>query len=92
MTDDNKAKPAAGPDEAPHSDVTAGAGRRDEVGKTGIYPATAPDAPPDAEVRTPGDINSQDKQVRQDSGLRGAERLERPGTEPDKPDIDPFDE
>jgi len=38
-------------------DVTAGAGRRDEVGKTGIYPATGPYPKGEAEILTPKDIN-----------------------------------
>jgi hypothetical protein len=37
-------------------DVRAGKGRKDEVGRSGIYPATAPDAPSDAEVITPGEL------------------------------------
>jgi hypothetical protein len=31
--------------------VRGGKGRRDEVGHTGIYPASSPDAPGDAQVR-----------------------------------------
>ena len=31
--------------------------KRDEVGKTGIYPATGPYPPGDLEVITPGEIN-----------------------------------
>ena len=31
--------------------VRGGKGRRDEVGRSGIYPASAADAPADAEVR-----------------------------------------
>ena len=38
-------------------DTTSGAGRRDEVGKTGIYPATGPYPEGDVEVITPGEIN-----------------------------------
>lgn len=39
------------------SDVTSGKGRRDEVGHTGIYPASsATDAPADAELVTPGEM------------------------------------
>ena len=37
------------------TDVTAGKGRRDEVGHTGVYPAGV-DAPDDAEVITPGEF------------------------------------
>jgi len=33
-----------------------GKGRKDEVGRSGIYPASAPDAPADAEVRTAGNL------------------------------------
>lgn len=38
-------------------DVTAGAGRRDEVGKTGVYPATGPYPEGDVEIITPEAIN-----------------------------------
>jgi hypothetical protein len=38
-------------------DVTAGKGRKDEVGHTGIYPATGPYPEGDAEIITPGEIN-----------------------------------
>ena len=33
-----------------------GKGRRDEVGGSGIYPASSPDAPEDAEIRTEGEL------------------------------------
>jgi hypothetical protein len=36
--------------------VRGGKGRRDVVGGSGIYPASAPDAPADAEVRVPGEF------------------------------------
>jgi hypothetical protein len=32
--------------------VRGGKGRKDEVGGSGIYPASAPDVPADAEIRT----------------------------------------
>jgi hypothetical protein len=38
--------------------VTGGAGRKDEVGRTGIYPATGPYPEGDAPIITPGEINS----------------------------------
>jgi len=77
--------------EAPQ-DVTAGAGRRDEVGRTGIYPATGP-AADDAEGRTPGDINAGiARGVRRDDALKRAERLPRLGNEDDKPYDDRFGE
>lgn len=39
-------------------DVTAGKGRRDEVGHTGIYPGSGPRPEGDVPIRTPGDINA----------------------------------
>ena len=36
--------------------IRGGKGRKDEVGRSGIYPASAPDAPADAEVRTEGEL------------------------------------
>jgi hypothetical protein len=36
--------------------VKGGKGRKDEVGRSGIYPASAPDAPVDAEIRTEGEL------------------------------------
>ena len=36
--------------------VKGGRGRRDEVGGSGIYPASSPNAPPDAEIRIEGDL------------------------------------
>jgi hypothetical protein len=38
------------------SDVTSGKGRKDEVGRTGIYPASDPDAPADARPVAPGEL------------------------------------
>ena len=38
--------------------VRGGAGRKDEVGRTGIYPATGPYPEGDAAIITPGEINS----------------------------------
>src|SRR5438128_6356996 len=35
-----------------HEYMKGGKGRRDEVGRSGIYPMSSPDAPADAEVRT----------------------------------------
>ena len=36
--------------------VRGGKGRKDEVGGSGIYPASSPDAPGDAELRSEGDL------------------------------------
>jgi hypothetical protein len=36
--------------------LRGGKGRKDEVGRSGIYPASAPNAPADAEVRSPGEL------------------------------------
>jgi hypothetical protein len=38
--------------------VRGGKGRRDDVRGSGIYPASAPDAPAHAEVRTQGDLGA----------------------------------
>ena len=38
------------------NETTGGAGQRDEVGRSGIYPAGADDAPENADVRTPGEF------------------------------------
>ena len=49
---DEKDKPADRESEY----MKGGKGRRDEVGGSGIYPASAPNVPADAEVRTEGDL------------------------------------
>jgi hypothetical protein len=36
--------------------MKGGKGRKDEVGGSGIYPASSPDAPGDAEVRSEGEL------------------------------------
>ena len=36
--------------------MRGGKGRKDEVGGSGIYPASASDAPADAEIRTPAEF------------------------------------
>jgi hypothetical protein len=36
--------------------VTGGKGRKDEVGGSGIYPASAPNVPADAEIRSEGGL------------------------------------
>ena len=36
--------------------MRGGKGRKDEVGKSGIYPASSPDAPANAEVRSEGEL------------------------------------
>ena len=61
------------PPESPSNDyMRGGKGRKDEVGGSGIYPASVPDAPADAEVRTEGDL----------VGHKGpkADRSGKPGT------------
>jgi len=69
-------------------DVTAGKGRKDEVGRSGIYPATGPYPEGDAEIITPGEINLDTNRegpgVQQNDELKGAERLRRMGYEEDK--------
>jgi hypothetical protein len=54
-----KEPPTSSPEPEPREDddyVRGGKGRKDDVGRSGIYPASAPDAPADAEVRTPGEF------------------------------------
>jgi hypothetical protein len=73
-------------------DVTAGKGRRDEVGKTGIYPSSGPFPEHEAPVITPGDLNAPHEPrspgVRRSEELKGVERLRRKGNEMDKVDSD----
>ena len=98
-TDKNHDTPAASRDA---QDVTAGKGRRDEVGRTGIYPSSGPRPEGDAPMVTQGEMGrggprnvpapvSQDRGgpgVERNEALRGAERLPRKGNEMDKPDSD----
>jgi hypothetical protein len=73
-------------------DVTAGAGRKDDVGHTGVYPATGPYPDGDAPVITPAEINRDSgrgaRGVKVSDELKGAERMPRRGNEEDKPDSD----
>jgi hypothetical protein len=73
-------------------DLTGGKGRKDEVGRTGIYPATGPYPDGDAPILTPQEINrgseSGASEVQQDDDLMGVERSPRMGNEDDKPDSD----
>jgi hypothetical protein len=73
-------------------------GQKEEVGPTGIYPPGVP-APDDAEVLTPGDINSghtgrrkhQEAIEPPDDAVKGAERLPRKGDELDDLKGEPTD-
>jgi hypothetical protein len=56
--------------------------QKDEVGRTGIYPAGVP-APDDAEVLTPGEINEGRTGRHKDDHIKGAKRLPRKGDELD---------
>ena len=42
--------------EAQSEYVRGGKGRKDEVGKSGIYPASSPDAPADSVLRVEGEL------------------------------------
>jgi hypothetical protein len=57
--------------------------RRDEVGKSGIYPGSGPYPEGEADVITPGDINrGQDADaaaVEQSDDLKASERMPRKG-------------
>jgi hypothetical protein len=50
MPGNQKTRPSSRDQTAERSN--SGHGRADEVGRSGIYPASAPDAPADAEIRT----------------------------------------
>ena len=67
----------------PGQDVTAGRGRRDEVGRSGIHPASGPLPPGDVPVRGQEELGHPESRpqqgVRQDEHLRGAERRPRRG-------------
>jgi hypothetical protein len=61
--------------------------RRDEVGRSGIYPGSGPYPEGEAEVITPGEINrdrtADESAVEQSDELKGTERLPRKGDEAD---------
>ncbi len=82
----------AGPEDSERQDVTAGKGRRDEVGKTGIYPSSGPRPEGPVPILTPGDINEprdhKDRGVERSDELKNSERLPRKGNELDKPESD----
>jgi hypothetical protein len=44
------------PGDAQSEYMRGGKGRKDEVGKSGIYPASSPDAPGDALIRTEAEL------------------------------------
>jgi hypothetical protein len=52
MADDSRDRQPQRDDEY----VKGGKGRKDEVGKSGIYPASSADAPADAVIRSEGDF------------------------------------
>ena len=80
------------PNQPQGQDVTAGKGRRDEVGKSGIYPGSGPFPEDDVPILTPADINSPHERpgpgVERNEELEGSERMPRKGNEMDKPDSD----
>jgi hypothetical protein len=72
--------------------IRGGAGRKDEVGRTGIYPATGPYPTHDVPIVTPDTLNRGGSTHQPSSGvdehLKGAERQPRRGNEEDMPDSD----
>lgn len=54
MTERNESKQAD--EEREREYVKGGKGRRDEVGGSGIYPASSPNVPQNAEIRSEGDL------------------------------------
>lgn len=91
MTEQQREKTS--PESTPRGqDVTAGKGRRDEVGHTGIYPASGPFPEGTPDILTPADINKPHGRggsgVQQSEAIKGSERLPRRGDEMDKLDSD----
>lgn len=75
--------------------VTGGKRRKDEVGRSGIYPATGPYPEGDVDVITPGETNQYvhgRPAVQQSDELTGAKRQPRLGNEEDKPASDALGE
>ncbi|HEV8319852.1 MAG TPA: hypothetical protein VGQ10_20725 [Vicinamibacterales bacterium] len=62
--------------------------RRDEVGKSGIYPGSGPYPEGDAGVITPGEINrdrtAEESAIEQSDELKDSERLPRKGDDVDE--------
>jgi hypothetical protein len=57
--------------------VQGGKGRKDEVGRSGIYPASSPDAPPDAAIRTEGELAGKTRRRQPVESEGDAENLDR---------------
>jgi hypothetical protein len=53
---DTKPESAAADQERERDYMRGGKGRKDEVGGSGIYPASAPNVPADAEIRSEGGL------------------------------------
>jgi hypothetical protein len=69
--------------------VRGGAGRKDEVGRSGIYPATGPYPDGDAPIITPGEINSgATGEAQQDDDPRTINRESGLDSETGKPEND----
>ncbi|MBI4265120.1 MAG: hypothetical protein HY657_12160 [Acidobacteria bacterium] len=88
MAEDTRDPKSREPDKPRGQDVTAGRGRRDEVGPTGIYPSSGPYPEGETPIVTPADINAPHDRtgpgVKQSDELRSAERLPRKGNEADE--------
>jgi hypothetical protein len=61
--------------------MKGGKGRKDEVGGSGIYPASVPDAPSDAVVRSEGELVSHSEPRRKPSNEHGSKSDETAGSE-----------
>lgn len=87
MAQDERERTSRNEPQPQRQDVTAGKGRRDEVGTTGIYPSSGPYPEGEVEILTPADINAPHERkrpgVQQSEALKGAERLPRKGNETD---------
>jgi hypothetical protein len=61
--------------------MRGGKGRKDEVGGSGIYPASVPDAPSDAVVRTEGELVGHSEPRRKPTNERSDKSDETAGSE-----------
>jgi hypothetical protein len=57
--------------------MRGGKGRKDEVGGSGIYPASSPDAPADAEVRSEGELARHEKPYPKPANEQGAQKSDQ---------------
>jgi hypothetical protein len=57
--------------------MRGGKGRKDEVGRSGIYPASVPNAPRDAEVRSEGELVGHKGPRQKPTGEQGSKKADQ---------------